>query len=98
MYNYMKALHDRFCKPTEEIKQLKDEVHKTHKQLSEQLDETKRRLLLHLLDLEDDLRIQSSEASFVNGMKLGYGIIQEMLPLYDFESEELEESKNTILR
>lgn len=51
-----------------------------------------------MLDLEDDLRIQSSEASFVNGMKLGYGIIQEMLPLYDFESEELEESKNTILR
>lgn len=84
----MKALYGRFYRPTEQVKYLKQEVHETHKRLSEQLDKPKRRLLLQLVDQEDTLRNQACLESFACGYKLAHGIHQELLPPYDFEEED----------
>jgi len=88
MYDYMKALYDRFYQPSAQTEQLKKEVDATHKTLSEQLDKPKRRLLLQLVDEADALISQKCLESFACGYRLAHGIHQELLPPYDFEEDE----------
>ena len=97
MYEYMRALHSRFYKSTEQIEHLKQEVHITHKKLSEQLDKPKRKLLLQLVDLEDTLRNEACIESFACGYKLAHGIHQELLPPYDVEEEDMQRA-NMMMR
>ena len=91
MYDYMKALHDRFYRPSEQVNKLKEVTRNTHKELSGQLDRPSRILLLQLVDLEDALRNQACLESFVSGYRLAHGIGQELLadqPPYNFEDED----------
>ena len=97
MHDYMRALHDRFYTPSEQIKKLKEETRSTHRELSERLEKPERRLLLKLVDLADNLRGHACIESFIAGYKLAHGIHQELLPPYDFQEEE-ERRANMMLR
>lgn len=88
MHDYMKALYGRFYRPTEQVKELKEEARNSYRELSERLEKPERRLLLELVDLEDNLRSHVCVGSFAAGYKLAHGIHQELLPPYDFQEEE----------
>ena len=99
MYDYMKSLQQQFESKPEYIQDLKTEVNQTHKELSARLSKEDRRLLLKLVDLEDALRCEATLHSFVSGYRLACGIHYELStePMYSFDREEEERSRQMIL-
>ena len=99
MYDYMKSLQQQFESKPEYIQDLKTEVNQTHKELSARLETEDRRLLLKLVDLEDALRCETTLHSFVSGYRLACGIHYELSaePMYSFDREEEERSRQMIL-
>ena len=99
MYDYMKSLQQQFETKPEYIQDLKTEVNQTHKELSARLEKEDRRLLLKLVDLEDAIRCEATLHSFVSGYRLACGIHYELSaePMYSFDREEEERSRQTIL-
>ena len=88
--DYMRALYHRFDRSTVKMERLSHMISKAHKQLSSQLDEPKRKLLLKLVDMEEELRDQACLNSFMSGYRLAQGIQQELLidqQPYDFVVE-----------
>ena len=55
MHDYMKALQRQFESTPRSIQELSDEIDRTHKELSSRLAKEDRKLLLKLVDMEDDL-------------------------------------------
>lgn len=92
MYDYMKALQRQFETTPRSIQELADEVDRTHKELSSQLAKEDRKLLLRLVDMEDNLRGQATLHSFTCGYRLACGIHRELAeePMYSFAKEEEE--------
>ena len=99
MYDYLKSLQQQFESKHEYIQDLKTEVKQTHKELSARLSKEDRRLLLKLVDLEDALRCEATLHSFVSGYRLACGIYYELSaePMYSFDREEEERSRQMIL-
>ena len=95
MPEYLKALHERFTTASPEAAKIQRERDRILARLRGQLGKSQRVLLLHLLDLEDDLRDQTSLDSFVSGIRLARGIEQELgeLPLYSFNGENEEQAR-----
>jgi hypothetical protein len=89
MYEYMKALQQRFFKEPE-CAETRQEIDEIHRQLAGQMTKDNRRKLLKMTDLEIGLRDDTSLASFVAGFRLAWGIISEMYaePPYSFADEE----------
>jgi len=92
MYDYMKALQRQFETKQQSIQNLKDEVDRTHKELSARLAKEDRKLLLRLVDMEDSLRGHATLHSFTCGYRLACGIHRELAeePMYSFDKEEEE--------
>ena len=92
MPEYLKALHERF---TRETKRILRERGRILARLRGQLGMSQRVLLLHLLDLEDDLRDQVSLDSFFSGIRLARGIEQELgeISPYSFDDENEEQAR-----
>ena len=92
MYDYMKALQRQFETDCQSIRDLNDEVNRTHKELSSRLAKEDRKLLLRLVDLEDHLHGVASLHSFTCGYRLACGIHSEIAaePMYSFAKEEEE--------
>lgn len=90
MRDYMKALHLRFENPSRHVLELERRVTALHKQLASRLTKPERRMLLRLVDTENELRGQSELDSFMSGFRLAGGIQQELMeqPPYSFEAEE----------
>ena len=99
MHDYMKALQRQFDSNPQLIQDLADEVNRTHQELSARLSKEDRKLLLKLLDLEDVLQYEATLHSFTSGFRLACGIHRELStePIYSFDREEEERSKQTIL-
>ncbi len=95
MPEYLKALHERFTTASPEAVKVQRERDRILARLRGQLGKSQRVLLLHLLDLEDDLRDQTLLDSFVSGIRLARGIEQELveLPLYSFDGENEEQAR-----
>ncbi len=95
MPEYLKALHERFSKASPEAMRVQRERDRILARLRGQLGKSQRVLLLHLLDLEDDLREQTSLDSFITGIRLARGIEQELgeLPPYSFDGENEEQAR-----
>ena len=95
MPEYLKALHERFTRETPQAKIILPERDRILTKLRGQLSKSQRVLLLHLLDLEDDLRDQISLDSFIAGVRLVRGIEQELgeIPPYSFDDEDEEQAK-----
>ena len=92
MYDYMKALQRQFETTPRSIQDLSAEVDRTHKELSSRLAKEDRKLLLRLVDMEDNLRGHATLHSFTCGYRLACGIHRELAeePMYSFAKEEEE--------
>ena len=86
MYDYMKALHARFCREPE-LQRTQAELDQAYKEIKARLGQQDQETLLQLADLENELREEVSLTSFIAGFQLGMGIAGEM-ERYCFEDEE----------
>lgn len=86
MNDYMKALHQRFFREPE-FPELQRELEEAQQALREKLTRQDRGWLLRLADLEIELRVEVSLASFIAGFRLGMGIAGELEP-YSFEDDQ----------
>ena len=86
MYDYMKALHARFCKEPE-LQKVRAEMERTYREIKARLGQQDQETLLQLADLENELREETSLTSFIAGFQLDMGIAGEIEP-YCFEDEE----------
>ena len=90
MYDYMKALQERFDEKQPE--QLVYAVQAAREGLRDSIDAESRRKLLRLLDAQNALLVESKLMSFTAGFKLAWGMAKELEAdgLYSFELEEEE--------
>ena len=88
MYDYMKALQDRF--DYQEHTELDEQVKSAQEELRRDMDAAGRRKLLRLLDAQNTLLVESKLMSFTAGFKLAWGMAKELEAdgLYSFEQEE----------
>ena len=89
MYEYMRGLHQQFFKEPD-FPELRQEINEIHQVLTAGKAKPERRSLLKLVDLEAELRDETSLASFAAGFRLAWGIIAELSaePSYSFAEEE----------
>ena len=90
MYDYMKALQDRF--DYQEHTELDEQVKSAKEELRRDMDAAGRRKLLRLLDAQNTLLVEATLMSFTAGFKLAWGMAKELEAdgLYSFEREEEE--------
>ena len=86
MYDYMRALHARFCREPE-LQKAREELDQVYREIKARLGQQDQEILLQLADLENELREDTSLTSFIAGFQLGMGIAGEM-ERYCFEDEE----------
>ena len=86
MYDYMRALHARFCREPE-LQKAREELEQAYREIKARLGQQDQETLLQLADLENELREETSLTSFIAGFRLGMGIAGEM-ERYCFEDEE----------
>ena len=86
MYDYMRALHARFCQEPE-LRGVREELEQAYREIKARLGQQDQETLLQLADLENELRDETSLTSFIAGFQLGMGIARELEP-YSFEDEE----------
>ena len=90
MYDYMKALQDRF--DYQEYAELGEQVKCAQEKLRRDMNATGRRKLLRLIDTQNSLLAESTLMSFTAGFKLAWGMTKELEAggLYSFEREDEE--------
>ena len=86
MYDYMRALHARFCQEPE-LRRAREELVQVYREIKARLGQQDQETLLQLADLENELREEASLTSFIAGFRLGMGIAGELEP-YCFEDED----------
>ena len=86
MYDYMRALHARFCREPE-LQKVREELDQVYREIKARLGQQDQETLLQLADLENELREEASLTSFIVGFRLGMGIAGELEP-YCFEDED----------
>ena len=86
MYDYMKALHARFCREPD-LQEVRAELDRAYREIKARLGQQDQETLLQLADLENELREETSLTSFIAGFRLGMGIAGELEP-YCFEDED----------
>ena len=86
MYDYMRALHARFCREPE-LQKVRAGLEQTYREIKARFGQQDQEILLQLADLENELREDTSLTSFIAGFQLGMGIAGEM-ERYCFEDEE----------
>ncbi len=95
MYNYMKALYQRFCKELPRS----EELTKLYESVKQDLDREHQKLLLHLADAEIAYCEDMALESFITGWCLASGIASELRDhRYSFEQESEESARQQYLR
>ena len=94
MYDYMKALQERFDEKQPE--QLVYAVQSAREGLCDGIDAESRRKLLRLLDAQNTLLVESKLMSFTAGFKLAAGIAGELGAPYSFDTDEEQKAKEMI--
>ena len=95
MYDYMKALQERFDEKQPE--QLVYAVQSAREGLCDGIDAESRRKLLRLLDAQNALLVEAKLMSFTSGFKLAVGSAGELGTAHSFDAdaEEKSEEMNT---
>ena len=87
MYDYIKALKERFYHAPEET-EWNEQIQKLRYELASHMDKQDRKLLLRLLDAESLLQEEISLTSFAAGFRLAWGIVNELsAETYSYEQE-----------
>ena len=91
MYNYMRALHQRFFHEAEQD-DLRSDIAAAQAKLLSKLDKPDRIILLQLLDDMSRWKNEVSLESFAAGFRLAAGLAKELESdgLYSFDDEETE--------
>ena len=95
MYDYMKALQERFDKKPPE--RLVRAVQSAREEVRDGMDDEKRKKLLRLLDAQNILLEEATLMSFTAGFKLAAGIAGELGAPYSFDADEEEKAKEMIM-
>ena len=95
MYDYMKALQERFDE--KQLEHLVYQVEYAREELRRDMDAVGRRKLLRLLDAQNTLLAESKLMSFTAGFKLAAGIAGELGTPYSFDADEEEKAKEMIM-
>ena len=77
MYDYMAALYRQFFRGPD-FTELEEDIEQTRQEVRDCLSKEERRKLLRLVDLQNLLREEISQASFTAGFKLAWGIAKEL--------------------
>ena len=94
MYDYMKALQERFDKKPPE--RLVRAVPSAREEVREGMDDEKCKKLLRLLDAQNILLEEATLMSFTAGFKLAAGIAGELGAPYSFDTDEEQKAKEMI--
>ena len=96
MYDYMKALQERFDEKQPE--HLVYAVQSAREGLRDGIDAESRRKLLRMIDTQNSLLAESTLMSFTAGFKLAWGMVKELEAdgLYSFDADEEEKAKEMI--
>lgn len=94
MYDYMKALQERFDKKPPE--RLVRAVQSAREEVRDGMDDEKRKKLLRLLDAQNILLEEATLMSFTAGFKLAAGIAGELGTPYSFDADEEQKAKEMI--
>ncbi len=86
MYDYMKALQERFDKKPPE--RLVRAVQSAREEVREGMDDEKRKKLLRLLDAQNMLLEEATLLSFTAGFKLAWGMAGELGAPYSYDTDE----------
>ena len=86
MYDYMKALHERFFREPEHTEE-EQEMERAEQALKATLDRKQRKLLLELVNTQSLWQGRTALESFVAGFQLALGIAGELEP-YSFDDDE----------
>ena len=95
MYDYMKALQNRFDR--QEHSELDAQVEYAREEPRRDMDAAGRRKLLRLLDAQNALLVEATLMSFTAGFKLAAGIAGELGAPYSFEADEEQNAKEMIV-
>lgn len=94
MNDYMKSLQKHFVR--QEHNELDERIRCVREELRQDLGTESRRRLLHLLDAQNTLLVDSTLMSFTAGFKLAAGIAGELGTPYSFDADEEEKAKEMI--
>lgn len=94
MNDYMKSLQKHFDR--QEHNELDERIRCVREELRQDLGTESRRRLLHLLDAQNTLLVDSTLMSFTAGFKLAAGIAGELGAPYSFDADEEEKAKEMI--
>ena len=95
MNDYMKSLQKHFDR--QEHNELDERIRCVREELRQDLGAESRRRLLHLLDAQNTLLVDSTLMSFTAGFKLAAGIAGELGAPYSFEADEEQNAKEMIV-
>ena len=95
MNDYMKSLQKHFDR--QEHNELDERIRCVREELRQDLGAESRRRLLHLLDAQNTLLVDSTLMSFTAGFKLAAGIAGELGTPYSFDADEEEKAKEMIM-
>ena len=95
MNDYMKSLQKHFDR--QEHNELDERIRCVREELRQDLGAESRRRLLHLLDAQNTLLVESKLMSFTAGFKLAAGIAGELGTPYSFDTDEEEKAKEMIM-
>ena len=86
MYEYLRALHRCFCSEADHA-EFRSEIEALRTTLSSRLSSEDRKLVLRLVDAQNNLKNEISLESFAAGFKLAAGISQELTQSgrYDYD-------------
>ena len=87
MWDYMMALHQRFCKEPD-CRDVRKQLLEIEQEFHQALDRRGQERLLRLADLNNELQDEISLESFLSGFKLALGIAVELAPSYSFDDDE----------
>ena len=94
MNDYMKSLQKHFDR--QEHNELDERIRCVREELRQDLGTESRRRLLHLLDAQNTLLVDSTLMSFTAAFKLAAGIAGELGTPYSFDADEEEKAKEMI--
>lgn len=96
MYDYMRALQQKFFTEPD-CTELRQEIQQIHHHMKSKLSRENRRQLLKLIDLEMELCEQISLSSFAAGFRLATGIAEELSREEPYSFERDEEQRAAVL-
>ncbi|MBQ9458371.1 MAG: hypothetical protein IJU66_00375 [Oscillospiraceae bacterium] len=97
MYDYLRALYERFALLSNQSGDLYQAAAEAHDALHATLNEEQRKLLLRFGDAEDERCEEAGFSGFLAGFHLAVGLAEELrtLPVFSFEDDNAMRAKRS---